>query len=151
MAGVQTCALPISFLVSSKESNSPESESKAWDTPEKSFTAISVLRDALTFLAKGKYGDCLLQLELLSELNTEDVNSIFYSGLCNHFLGRHALALDYFSKIEKQPNNVFHQEAAFYSALSYFKLENYNAARQIFSEIVSKKGFYAERALEYMK
>lgn len=139
------------FVVPPTEKRYQKTELNELDTEDKSLTTVSVLRDALTFLSTGKYGDCLLRLEMLSSLNSEDVNSIFYSGLCNHFLGRHAIAIDFFSKIEKQANNVFHQEAAFYTALSLYKMEKFNEARQIFADIIHEKGFYAERAKEYVK
>jgi tetratricopeptide (TPR) repeat protein len=139
------------FLITSKGKSAPEGETKDWHENDRSLTTVEVLKDALSFLSTTNYGDCLSALELLQELNPNDVNSLFYSGLCFHFLGKHQLALGFFSKVENHSNNVFHQEASFYSAVSYFEMKDFETARQLFEAIVRKKGFYASRAADYLK
>lgn len=101
--------------------------------------------------AMGKYAaqdrkGCLEQLFVLLAEKPEDVNALFYAGLCSYDLGLFQRAVSYFEKVRQGSINTFDEEAEWYQALAQEQLAGAVAAQPLFMRIAQRGGFYAARA-----
>lgn len=107
--------------------------------------------DAFMDGALGKYvsGDrqgCLEDLFFLMDQHPEDVNALFYAGLCCYELGLNARAESYLAKAEAHPVDSFNEEAQWYHALAVLKGQGQTAAAPLLQRVAIRGGFYAQRA-----
>jgi tetratricopeptide (TPR) repeat protein len=107
---------------------------------------LPFMEHALLHFRKGAHKQCLAELELLLEQHPDDVNAIFYSGLCDHAMGRYDRALRFFSQAMSHAIDVFLEEATWYHALSLEGAGRDDEAAVQFEKIRAKGGFYAEKA-----
>jgi tetratricopeptide (TPR) repeat protein len=101
--------------------------------------------------AMGKYAaqdrkGCLKQLFVLLAEKPEDVNALFYAGLCSYDLGLFQRAASYFEKVRQGPIDSFDEEAEWYQALTQEQLQGAANAKPMFQRIAQRGGFYAARA-----
>ena len=83
--------------------------------------------------------------------NQDDVNALFYGGVCYFNENNTEKALDYFTRVIGNSNGSFYEEAKWYKGLTYLKKRDSDNARKLFAEIVSENGFYKEQAKEKLK
>ena len=100
-------------------------------------------------LAKFKINDhkgCLEDLRFLLEQYPDDVNALFYAGLCSHNLALYGRARSYLHRAATHSFDTFYEEAVWYHALTLERMGEVDAAREAYARIVAEDGFYAERA-----
>lgn len=110
------------------------------------YYAHQEIKDAMLEFSKGQYAACIHHLQDLQRLNAEDVNALFYSGMSYYYMANDAKAVDCFSQVLQNENNVFHQEAGFYKAQCLLRLKQSDEARVLLKTIEQEKGFYSARA-----
>ncbi|HEY1039364.1 MAG TPA: hypothetical protein VGF30_08180 [Bacteroidia bacterium] len=110
------------------------------------YTLDMLLKDALFAFSKGKYKQSLVLFDELLNYNKNDVNALFYSGMCQYYKGEYADADYRFNRVFQGENNVFNQEAEWYKALSLQKSGDTKEAIELLLKINKKKGFYADKA-----
>ena len=110
------------------------------------YTLDMLLKDALLAFSKGKYKQAHILFEELLNYNKNDVNALFYSGMCQYYRGEYADANSRFNRIFQGENNAFNQEAEWYKALSLQKSGDTKEAIELLLKINKKKGFYADKA-----
>jgi hypothetical protein len=142
---------PKKNLLENQKMGTENKNAEEWNEPEHANSAVKVLQDALSALRTSNYPEALQQFEILLELNREDENAVFYSGLCCFFNKKYAAAIDFFVKTESNSNKVFLEEARFYRAMALQYSGNESAARLLFIEIANEKKFYSVRAAEFLK
>ncbi|MGZ6539896.1 MAG: tetratricopeptide repeat protein [Bacteroidia bacterium] len=113
--------------------------------------ADRVLKKGLEYFNRGKYTKAIIEFQILLDINSDDVNSLFYSGVSYYQIGKYNLALKNLGSVLQNDNNVFHPEAKWNLALVYLKLGDRIKAKQLLSEIVNEKGFYSNKASEKLK
>lgn len=118
---------------------------------ERSIPADEVLEKGLRSFKRGKWSDAMMQFNLLLSNNNKDVNALFYKGICAWNLNRSLIAQNCLMQVLASENNVFHQEARWYLALTYIKAGETDTARELLNMIISEKGFYREQAKKALK
>lgn len=102
--------------------------------------------EALARFARNDHKGCLDDLRFLMEQYPDDVNALFYAGLCSYNLGLYGRARTLLHHAATHPVPVFDEEAAWYHALSLEQLGEAAAAQEAFGRIAAGRGFYADRA-----
>ena len=94
---------------------------------------------------------CLDDLRFLLDQYPDDVNALFYAGLCSYNLGLYERARVFLHRAATHPVDVFDEEAQWYHALTLERLGEKQAAEEAFARIVANGGFYADRAGEHAR
>jgi hypothetical protein len=106
---------------------------------------------ALGHVARNDHARGLEELRFLLDQYPEDVNALFYAGLCSYHLDKLAAARRLLHGAATHAVDVFEEEATWYHALTLDALGETEAAREAFGRIVASEGFYAERAKERLR
>lgn len=118
---------------------------------------LEFLDEAMAGFAQGMPSRSLAQLEYLLSEHQDDVNGLFYSGLCFYHLGQPEKAIQRFDAAINSSINTFYEEAKWYKALSLEMKGDKAAAKKLMEEIEEEGGFYSNRAkkrllsMEYRK
>ena len=105
------------------------------------------LTKSMAFFADGKSKKALNRFLLILEQYPNDINALFYGGLCYYNLGKHKESIAFFDKILEAEIGNFNQEANWYKAKNLIQLNKTNAANEILDEIIAEGGFYAKDAI----
>lgn len=108
---------------------------------------LAFMDGALQRFAANDHKACLDDLRFVLGQYPDDVNALFYAGLCCHNLGLHARARALLQRAAVHPVDVFDEEASWYHALTLEKLGERDTAREAFERIAAGGGFYAEQAV----
>lgn len=101
---------------------------------------------------KGKmYGAALVDYELILKTYFDDLNALFYGGVCNYYLKRNDKALLYLEQVISDRTDVFFFEAEWYKALCLIQSERKDDARLLLKKIAGEGGFYSEKAANKLK
>lgn len=137
--------------ISAAYSNKEEiNESKSSIYSDENYYAHEIISDAMQAFNKKQFANCIELLDLLLEINSDDVNIIFYKGMCSLYLKKHKQAIMYFDLAINNHVNVFLEEAQFYKAIA-LKFTNKDEAKSALLNIKKQKSFYSERAEEELK
>ena len=109
------------------------------------------IKEGLSKYENKQYKDALYQFQELLKYHPDDLNALFYSGMCNYFLGDIDAAMLNLSKVLEDKEKVFNEKAAYYLALSYKKAGNKIRAKNALQQIIEQDGFYRDRAIEEIK
>lgn len=109
------------------------------------------LSKTLEFFIQENYKNALNRFLTILEQYPEDMNALFYGGLCYYNLGNFNKALDFFEKILTSELNAFREEGAWYKAKTLLKLSRKSEAKIVLDEIIAAGGFYTEDAIELKK
>lgn len=107
--------------------------------------------EALYRFAQNDHRACLDDLRFLLAQYPDDVNALFYAGLCSYNLGLYKHARNFLHRAATHPIDVFDEEAQWYHALTLEQLDEHHAASEAFTRIAAGTGFYAERAKARIK
>lgn len=114
-------------------------------------TTAQVLKSALTKFNAQDYENAAKLFNALIKHNSDDVNALFYGGVCYFNNGNPDKALDYFTRVISSNNGSFYEEAKWYKALTYLKKHDKETAQKLLKEIVASNGFYKDQAKEKLK
>jgi TolA-binding protein len=109
------------------------------------------LSKTLEFFSRENYKNSLNRFLTILEQYPEDMNALFYGGLCYYNLGNFNKALDFFEKLLAIELNAFKEEGAWYKAKTLLKLGRKNEAKIVLDEIIAGGGFYTEDAINLKK
>lgn len=101
---------------------------------------------ALEKFVKNDHKGCLEDLRFLLKQYPDDVNALFYAGLCCYNLGMNERARAFLHRAATHSITVFDEEAVWYHALTLDRLGESEAAKEAYQRIVAQNGFYAQRA-----
>jgi hypothetical protein len=102
--------------------------------------------DAIGRFANGDHKATLDDLRFVLGQYPDDVNALFYAGLCAHNIGLHERARQLLHRAATHPVDVFDEEAAWYHALTLERLGDRAATQEAFVRIAAADGFYAGAA-----
>jgi hypothetical protein len=116
-------------------------------TEEQRLQAYAAFMDgALAKFARNDHKGCLDDLRYLLEQYPDDVNALFYAGLCSHNLALYGRARNYLHRAATHNFDTFYEEAVWYHALTLERMGEVDAAQEAYARIVAEDGFYADRA-----
>lgn len=98
-----------------------------------------------------KFKYALSRYVTILETYPDDVNALFYSGLCYYNLGEFTLANKNFGLCLNSKFNNFNEEAEWFMAQSYFSMGESQKARAILQLIIDKNGYYFNQAKKQLK
>jgi hypothetical protein len=111
---------------------------------------LSFMDEAMARFARNDHRGCLEELRFLLRQYPDDVNAIFYAGLCCYNLGLYERAEALLGRAATHSMDVFDEEAAWYHALTLQRLGRYDEAVERMEHIAQAGGFYAERARDLL-
>lgn len=114
------------------------------------FTYIEFLGKAMEVFSKNDYIKSLWYFKTILANYPDDVNALFYSGICWFQLKEYDNATTAFQKVVDAPFSNFNEEAEWYTALSLLKLHRIEAAETKLAEIIRLNGFYATQAKKHI-
>lgn len=100
-------------------------------------------------MAKFKAHDhkgALMELRFVMDQYPDDVNALFYAGLCAYNIGAYERAENFLTRSATHRIDTFDEEAQWYHALTLEQLGDHAAAQRAFARIAAQGGFYAGRA-----
>jgi hypothetical protein len=112
---------------------------------------IPYMDQAMAKFADNDHKGCLEDLGLVLEQYPNDVNALFYTGLCSYNLGLYGRARKYLHRSAVHEVDAFREEGVWYHALALDRLGESNAAQESYARIVAEEGFYAQRARARMR
>ena len=116
--------------------------------PVRTMPYLDFMDGALYKFMRKDHRGCLEDLRFLLDQYPEDVNALFYAGLCSYDLGLYERARHFLHRSATHEIDTFEEESEFYHAMALEQLGDKAAAREAFEGIVARNGFYASRALE---
>ena len=115
--------------------------------PQRSVTAeLDFLQQANSYFVDGEYEKALLLYDKAINEKEEKFVFQFYKAASLQNLARFEEAIPEYSKVIKHGDNIFVEEAEWYRALCYLKLEQKEAARKHLLAITNRNGYYAKDA-----
>ncbi|TNF47015.1 MAG: tetratricopeptide repeat protein [Bacteroidetes bacterium] len=145
---VTTKQMDLSGTPANLENNSRTEEEPVWKDVEIPY--IDYLRKTMSVFADGNNKKALGRFETILAAYPNDVNALFYGGLCYYNLQNYTKAAELFDKLIDSDFGNFSEEAKWYLAKSLLNTEP-SKARKILNEIIEEKGFYAKQAEELLK
>lgn len=105
----------------------------------------SFMDEALGRFSRNDHKGCLDDLRFVLTQYPDDVNALFYGGLCAYNLGLYDHAREFLDRAATHPVDVFDEEAAWYHALTLDRMAD-PGAQDAFGRIANSGGFYSELA-----
>jgi hypothetical protein len=118
---------------------------------ERRIAYLSFMDEALEKFVQNDHKGCLEELSFVLNQYPEDVNALFYAGLCSYNLGLHARAERYLDRAARHTSRVFDEEAEWYHALALERSGKKENAIMEFERIARSGSFYAGRAFAKLK
>lgn len=107
---------------------------------------LDFMDEAMAKFKRNDHKGCLEDLRFVLGQYPDDVNALFYAGLCCYNLGMDQRAERFLLRASTHAFPVFDEEAEWYHALALYRLGEHDTAQQAFQRIAQGKGFYAPRA-----
>ncbi len=99
---------------------------------------------------KNQYKKALKDYHQVLKQYPQDVNALFYGGLCYYNLDKPERALQYFDNLIHNAVNTFRQEGQFYKAMSLIAMNKHGQGNGLLLQISEEGGFYAQQAKELL-
>ncbi|MFK8044889.1 MAG: tol-pal system YbgF family protein [Crocinitomicaceae bacterium] len=107
---------------------------------------LDYLEETLYYFSKDKYKNALKRVKTISNQYKNDLNALFYGGLCYYNLGDFSTALIEFNTILQLTEGPFTEEAQWYKAKTLIKLNEMSDAKNALADIILFNGYYAQQA-----
>jgi TolA-binding protein len=140
---IKTEQLILSGIPADLESGSTSKESE-WQTIEVPY--IEYLERTMELFSRGSYKKALNRFEVILTTYPDDVNALFYAGLCYYNLKNASEAATEFGKCLSMDYSNFNEEAEWYYALSLAASGELERSKTILKRIATSSGYYAAQA-----
>lgn len=107
-------------------------------------------KSAMDKFSRGDRQGCLEDMFVVLEDHPEDVNALFYAGLCCYDLGLFPRAASLLDRARTHEVDTFVEEAEWYHALAVERADGPGHALPFFNAVVERDGFYATRAKAHL-
>jgi tetratricopeptide (TPR) repeat protein len=112
---------------------------------------MTYLEKGMSYFADRKYKRALNCYSIILEQYDDDINALFYGGLCYYNTSKYSTAISQFDQILTHELNAFKEEAKWYKAKALVKLNKTSEAQIILDEIIVAGGFYTKDAIMLKK
>jgi hypothetical protein len=146
---IQSKQITLSGTPADQGNNTIESESTAWksiDIPYHDYITQTTEQ-----FKTGNFKQTLNRTQYILNFYPDDINALFYGGLCFYNLNEIDQAIESFQKVIANPFNNFDEEALWYLANAYDLKNDKTKARELFQLISNQKGYYAKQAEKMLK
>ncbi|MCE3296874.1 MAG: hypothetical protein K0R65_2588 [Crocinitomicaceae bacterium] len=126
------------------ESQEDEVEEMQWE--QVNIPYVEYISKTMGIFARGNYKKALTRYLEILDTYPDDLNASFYGALCYYNLGEFDRAYQLFTSCKIHKFNNFTEESAWYGAKSLISMKETDKAKMQLEEIISNKGFYAEKA-----
>lgn len=109
------------------------------------------IRQTMEKFKSGNFKQTLNRTKSILGFYPDDINALFYGGLCYYNLSETDQAIDAFQKVIANPYNNFDEEAYWYLANAYDLKNEKTKARELFQQIANQKGYYAKQAEKMLR
>ena len=143
---IQTKTMTLSGVPANMEDAQSSTNEVEWTVTEIAY--YDYIKKTQEIFYKENYKKALTRYLTILETYPDDVNALFYSGLCYYNLTQYTSANDQFFKCLGSQFNNFNEESEWFMAQSYLAAGETQKAKSIFQLIVEKNGYYAGQAKE---
>ncbi|MBA3663484.1 MAG: tetratricopeptide repeat protein [Bacteroidetes bacterium] len=119
--------------------------------PKAPYYLHQAIGDAMLLFKQKDYNQCLAALQVILEINPEDINAKFYSGMCRYYRKEYTAATHFYNDCIRDQNNTFLNEALYYKACCLFENGDKTEALESFKQIAAEGSFYSEKSKTYLK
>jgi TolA-binding protein len=140
---VKTEQLILTGIPADLESGNSTQESE-WQTIDIPY--MEYIERSMELFSKGNFKKALGRFEVILKTYPDDINALFYAGLCYYNLKNTNDALSSFEKCLSSNYNNFNEEAEWYYALSLILSGESERAVKVLQRITTSPGYYAEQA-----
>ncbi len=117
-----------------------------WSAERSVSTNVTLLQKAQHAFANGEYSEVVKLLDGSDELSSNNPVFRFYAGASWQEMGKLKQAIHDYTKVIKNGNNLFVEEAEWYRSLCYLRLGKKIEAEQELLAIINKQGYFEEDA-----
>ena len=110
-----------------------------------------LMQEANSFYSRGDYQNAIPKYQEVLGMNSNDFVARFYLGSSFQITNKYHKAITQFSRVIEHGDNEFIEEAEWYRALCYLKLEDKKNARKELLAIKNKQGYYEKNAGKILK
>lgn len=128
------------------ESNADNPNWKSIDVPYHDY-----INQTVEQFKTGNFKQTLNRTQYILTFYPDDINALFYGGLCFYNLNEIDQAIESFQKVIANPFNNFDEEALWYLANAYDLKNDKAKAKELFQLISSQKGYYSKQADKILK
>jgi len=107
---------------------------------------LNFVKEAQLKFKHNQYKRALKDYHNILKQYPQDVNAMFYGGLCYYNLNKPERALLYFENLIHNSVNSFRQEGQFYKALSLIALNKHGQGNGMLLKISEERGYYSLQA-----
>lgn len=126
--------------------SSPTEKWRIENESTKPYTYIEFLGIGMDYLSNSKYKKASYYFNKIIDQYPEDVNALFYLGICKFQLHEYEKSISAFANVTSNQFNNFNEEAVWYSAQSLLKLNRKEDAEKLLNEIIRLNGYYSDQA-----
>lgn len=141
---IETERLKLTGTTADKANKDSETEQMVWE--KVNIPYVEYLDKTMALFEKGKYKKALVRFKQILNVYPEDVNALFYGGLCYYNLSKNDLALLSFENCYNLEYGNFREEANWLSYLIYREEGNLKKASLLLQKIINEKGYYSQQA-----
>ncbi|MFN3918317.1 MAG: tetratricopeptide repeat protein [Flavobacteriales bacterium] len=109
------------------------------------------LLGAMQKFRTNKLKAALKDYQVILKQYPDDINAMFYGGLCYYNINHSDKALEMFNRVIQHNYNTFEEEAKWYKAQALLELKRKEEAKSILEEIIASDGFYTKQAKQLHK
>ncbi len=130
-----------------KESAAPAEALKK----EEKIAYVNFLDNAMKKFKSPYYSAALADYEIILQQYPDDLNALFYGGLCNYHLKKYDKAITNLDQVINNSVDLFFEEAEWYKALSLINASKKDEAKALLEKIEKTGGFYKKDAEKKLK
>lgn len=109
------------------------------------------ISETMELFKSGNFKQTMNRTKSILKFYPDDINALFYGGLCYYNLNQMNAAIDAFKKVLENRFQNFDEEASWYLANAYLANQDRNNAKATMEWIVEQNGFYANQAEKMLK
>jgi TolA-binding protein len=146
---IKTKQLVLTGTSADKESTAHEGQTSEWRDAEIPY--IDYIDKTTRLFSKNNFKKALDRCETIIKTYPDDINALFYGGICLYNLKEYQRAIEYFSCVRNSDFSNFDEEAIWLIANCLERSGNSEMARAKYAQILKEGGFYAKQAQERLK
>ena len=148
-SNIQSKQIILSGTPANEGENMSESDNTVWqsiDIPYHDYINQTVEQFKI-----GNFKQTLNRSQYILNFYPDDINALFYGGLCFYNLNEIDQSIECFQKVIANNFNNFDEEALWYLANAYELKNDKSKAKELFQLISNQKGYYAKQADKILK
>ncbi len=146
---IKTKQLVLTGTSADKESSIQNGQTSEWRDAEIPY--IEYIDKTTRLFSRNNFKKALDRCETILKTYPDDVNALFYGGICLYNLKEYSTAIEYFSRVRNTDFSNFDEEANWLIANCLERSGETEKARTKYSQIVNNGGFYSHQAQERLK